>query len=461
MSALLARLRSIRTSESGVSLVEVIVAMMVFAIISVGVAYSLLSAFAITGDSRARAVATNLAAQEIDLDRSSSNLFTLYSTTVDKQVQVPAGTGAVYSIKRTVSWVYGSGGDVDCNASATSSILYKRVRVQISWPKMMGQPVISDTVLAPSAKISVDTLGTILVSTRSAGGTPVAGVGIAVSPDPGSVPTATDAMGCSYVLKVPPGTYTVTASKTGYVDPYQNIAPSMTVTVKAGQSTSAGFTYDQAGSVSWSWPTSGGVSKPMTAAVSFLSTYGVWSTAATSPTTAQVFPSTEYDVVGGTYAAPTDANPGCRSPNPGDWPQYTAAGKSYLAPVAPSVTVAPGANPGASVGTLPMGSITVTNPTGQSSNLYVRAVSATPFVSGDPGCTGKPQTVDFGQVLGRSQNSKVTIALPYGAWSLKIGTSATPATPVASASLSVPTGATGVTIGTGGAFTLDPRVVQP
>jgi len=463
MSALLARLRSIRTSESGVSLIEVIVAMMIFAIISVGVAYSLLSAFTITGDSRSRAVASNLAAQEIDLDRSSGDLFSLLSTPVDKQVQVPAGTGLVYSIKRTASWVYADGADVNCNASAASSILYKRIRVEVSWPRMIGQPVTSDTVIAPSTKVSVDTLGTILVSVRSAAGTPVAGVGVSVSPDPGSVPTATDAMGCSYVLKVPPGTYTVTVSKTGYVDPLQNTSPSTTVTVEAGKSTSAGFTYDSAGKVQWSWPTSGGVIAPSTASVSFLSTYGVWNTAATSPTSANVFPSTEYDVVAGKYVPYTDTtNSGCRSPNPGDWPQYTSAGKTYLAPAAASVTVAPGAvSTPVNIGALQMGKITVTNPSNQSAKLYVRAVSAAPFVSGDPGCTAKPQTIDFATQLGASANSKMTIALPYGAWTLKYGTSSPPATAVPSSWLSVPTGATGVTINSSGAFTLDPRVVQP
>lgn len=462
MSALLARLRSIRTSESGVSLIEVIVAMMIFAIISVGVAYSLLSAFTLTGDSRARAVATNLAAQEIDLDRSGGNLFQLFSTDTDKQVQVPPGTGAVYSIKRVVSWAYASGSDVDCNASAASSILYKRVRVSVTWPNMIGPAVVSDTVIAPSSKISVDALGTILVSTRSAAGTPVAGIGVSVSPDPGSVPSATDLMGCSYVLKVPAGTYTVTASQSAYLDPTQNPAPSKIVTVKAGQSTSAGFTYDKAGAVGWSWPSSNGVKVPTTAAVSFLGTYGVWSTPATAPTSAQVFPSTGYDIVAGAYAASTDANPGCRSPNPGDWPQYTSAGKVYAAPAAPTVTVAPGQTPAVNIGTLPMGSITVTNPTSQSANLSLRAVSTTPFVTGDPGCTGTPQTIDFAPgVLGKSANSKVTIVLPYGAWTLKYGTSTTPTTSVPASWLSIPTGATGVTVGSGGAFTLDPRVVKP
>lgn len=461
MSALLARLRRIRTSESGVSLIEVIVAMMIFAIISVGVAYSLLSAFTITGDSRARAVATNLAAQEIDLDRSSGDLFSLFSTTSDKQVQVPTGTGVTYSIRRIVSWVYGSGSDVDCNASATSSILYKRVRVQISWPKMIGQPVVSDTVLAPSTKISVDTLGTILVSTKSAAGAPVSGVGVSVSPDPGSVPTATDAMGCSYVLKVPPGTYTVSVSRTNYIDPSQNATPSKTVTVKAGQSTSAGFTYDGAGTVKWSWPSSSSVKPPTTSAVSVLGTYGVWSTTATSPTSALLFPSTVYSIVAGTYVPATESNSGCRSPNPGDWPQYTSAGKTYLAPAAPTASVVPGAlTPGVSIGTLPMGTVTVTTQSTQTANLYLRAVSATPVVSGDPGCTGKPQTIDFGQILGKSKTDAVTISLPYGAWKLMYGTTATPATAASASWLSVPTGATGVTIAADGTFTLDPRVKQ-
>ncbi|WP_348788699.1 prepilin-type N-terminal cleavage/methylation domain-containing protein [Leifsonia sp. NPDC080035] len=463
MSALLARLRSIRTSESGVSLIEVIVAMMIFAIISVGVAYSLLSAFTITGDSRSRAVASNLAAQEIDLDRSSGDLFSLNSTDTDKQVRVPAGTGLVYSIKRIASWVYASGADVNCNASAASSMLYKRIRVEVSWPNMIGQPVTSDTVIAPSTKVSIDTLGTILVSTRSAAGTPVAGVGVAVSPNPGSVPTATDSMGCSYVLKVPTGTYTVTASLPGYVDPLQNPTPSSTtVKVEAGKSTSASFTYDKAGTMKWSWPT-GGVIVPSTASVSFLGTYGVWSTAASSPTTATLFPSTEYDVVAGTYVPYTDStNSGCRSPNPGDWPQYTSAGKTYAAPAPPSGTVAPGATATPlDIGKLPMGTITVTNPSNQTGKLTIRAVSTAPFVSGDPGCTAKPQAIDFSTQLGASANSKMTIALPYGAWTLKYGTSTNPTTVAPSSWLSVPTGATGVTIGSGGAFTLDPRVVQP
>lgn len=462
MKALLQRLR---TTESGVSLIEVIVAMMIFAMISVGVAYSLLSAFTVTGDSRSRAVATNLAAQEVDLDRSAADFFALQSTPVDspKLVQVPSSTGLTYSITRTVSLVYNSGSDVNCNASAPSSMLYKRIHVAVTWPKMIGQAVVADTVIAPSTKISVDSLGTILVSTRNSGGTPVSGAGVTISPDPGSVPSATDAMGCSYVLKVPPGTYTVTVSKPNYLDPTQNASPSTTVTVKAGQSASAGFTYDQYGVAKWSYPT-GGTEQPTNLAVSALSTYGVFTTGATSPGSANLFPSTEYGIVGGDYSAKTDSSAGCLSPNPADWGTTPAGGGKQLVPVAaPTAAFGPGGS--ANIGTLPLKTVTVTNVPGSTSDLNLRATNVASWVAGDPGCfgTGLTQTIDFpAGTLKKSAGKKVTIQLPYGAWKLTYGTSANPTTAVPANWISAPPTVTGITVGADGtgSVTLDPRVLQ-
>ncbi|MFP3466307.1 prepilin-type N-terminal cleavage/methylation domain-containing protein [Leifsonia sp. SIMBA_070] len=464
MKAIRSALRRLPADDSGVSLIEVLVAMMIFAIISVGVAYSLLSAFTLTGDSRSRAVATNLAAQEVDLDRSAADFFALQSTAVPKQVQVPDGTGVVYSISRTVNLVYNTGTDVNCNASAPSSMLYKRIRVSITWPKMIGAAVVADTVIAPSTKISIDTLGTILVSTKSSGGTPMPGIGVAVSPDPGSVPTATDSMGCSYVLKVPPGSYTVTVAKTGYVDPNQNPTPSSTITVKAGQSSSAGFTYDQAGTAGWAYP-SGGTKNPTNLTVSALSTYGVYNTSATSPASVKLFPSTTYGIVAGDYSPKTDASPGCLSPNPADWGTTPTTPGHNLVPVAaPTVSFTPGG--AQSVGTLPMGSITLTNPSARTSDLYIAATGVASWVGGDPGCfgTGLTQSLSFGTtaILGKSAGSKVTIQLPFGAWKLTYGTSSSPTTPVPATWMSAPTGVTGITVGTAGSgtVTLDPRVVQ-
>ncbi|MFF1634505.1 prepilin-type N-terminal cleavage/methylation domain-containing protein [Leifsonia sp. NPDC058248] len=461
MKALRASLRTARDPEAGVSLIEVIVAMMIFAIISVGVAYALLSSFAITNDSRSRAVATNLAAQEIDLDRSAADIFALQSTldTAPKTVQVPSGAGITYSIERDVSWVYNSGSDVDCNASAASSLLYKRIHVSITWPKMVGAPVVADTLFAPSSKISVDTLGTILVSTKSATGAPVSGVSVSVSPNPGSTPVATDIMGCSYVVKVPAGTYTVSISKAGFIDPLQKLAPSRTVTVTAGTSTSAGFTYDQAGTVGLTYP-SGGVQIPNNLIDTFSSSNGVYSSPATTPSSLQLFPSTQYDAFAGAFVAKTDTNAGCISPDSGQWPDTTdGLGHTLSAPAPQTISFDAGAN--ISAQRFPMGTVTVTNVAGTLNNLFLVATSAAPFVAGDPGCTGKPQSLAFTTTLGKSKGSNLTLALPYGAWTLAWGTSANPTTVVPSSNLSAPSGATGTKIGLAGAFTLDPRVVVP
>jgi prepilin-type N-terminal cleavage/methylation domain-containing protein len=461
MKSMRAVLRPTRDTEAGVSLIEVIIAMMIFAIISVGVAYTLLSSFAITNDSRSRAVATNLAAQEIDLDRSAADIFALQSTTAPKFVQVPAGSGLTYSISRDVNWVYASGDDVSCNASAASSLLYKRIRVKITWPKMVGAPVIADTVFAPSSKISVDTLGTILVSTTSSSGAPVSGVAVSVSPTPGSTAALTDAMGCSYLLKVPPGTYTVTVSRSSYIDPNQQATPSRTVKVEAGKTTSAGFTFDEQGTVRLTYPSSVGVKLPTTMSDTFISSYGAYKTSATTPATVQLFPSTEYTAFAGAYVAATDSNSGCLSPNPGVWPDGTDASLRTLRANPPQKV---SFKPAGLVDAQPfiMGSITVTNSAGTSSNPYLVATSIASFVAGDPGCTGAPQSIAFGNnAIGKSKGSKATIMLPYGAWKLTIGTSPTPTTVVGSGDLAVPSGATGVTIGLGGGFTLDPRVVVP
>ena len=64
MRALRDRLR--RRNEGGFTIAEVMVALMIFALMSIGVIYSVISMLQISRDARNRQVAANLAAQEID-----------------------------------------------------------------------------------------------------------------------------------------------------------------------------------------------------------------------------------------------------------------------------------------------------------------------------------------------------------------------------------------------------------
>ena len=209
------------------TLVELVVAMMVFAVVALGVAYSMLSVLSITNDSRSRQVAANLAAQEIDLTRSVADIFSLQDRSTTETVN-----GTVYTLDRKTDWVTATGIAADCGVGG-GTLQYKRINVTVTWPRMVGSnPVRADTVLAPSSKINDPLLGTILVRVKNAGGTGSANVTVTATPVSGTGATAitetilpTDAEGCTYVLKVKPGTYTVQISRADSVTEKQQTVP--------------------------------------------------------------------------------------------------------------------------------------------------------------------------------------------------------------------------------------------
>ena len=62
--------RRLRSEQAGISIIEVLVAALIFMIISVGIAQSMVSSIRFAGDQRHRVTALSLAAGDIDLVRS-------------------------------------------------------------------------------------------------------------------------------------------------------------------------------------------------------------------------------------------------------------------------------------------------------------------------------------------------------------------------------------------------------
>ena len=247
MKALSRRL-DLRSSESGLSLIEVIIAMMVFALIATGVGYTMIAALRLTQDSTARQQAANLASQEIDLTRSIDNLFNLVDKTTTQTIN-----GITYTIKRTARWV--SDPNVDQRCGVGGGILrYKRVNVSVAWTGMTSDlpTVRSDTLIDPGVRINDPDLGTVLISVSDSSGEPVAGASVNVSPGSpsnganplASQPPVTDSLGCTYALMVDPGNYNVTVSKSGYVDITQDASPSVVVSVEQSSASAAMATLD-------------------------------------------------------------------------------------------------------------------------------------------------------------------------------------------------------------------------
>lgn len=454
MQSFIARLRTNDTSESGSSLVEVLVAMMVFAVLAVGVAFSLLTVLAMAKEGRARTAAINLAAQEIDLDRSAKDVFTLGDVT-----RTVTNTNGAFVLTRTTQWVSGPGEGNGCG-TGSGFLQYKRISVTVSWDGMRtgALPVRTDTLLSPRSLINDPALGTLIVSAQTASGAGAQGVSVSAAPTPGVAGntavavsgTATDAQGCSYLLKVAPGSYDVTVFRTNYIDDRQvpTTTKATNISVTAGASASAGFVFDQASWFSVLYAANAGSESfqfPSNLETSFISTGGVHVPAVTGTAASplQLFPFPGgYAVMAGRYVPPNESSTGCISVDPEAWPE----GATKTAGVRTLAT------PTAAAG-LPMGLLTIAGASGK----FITAVSATGEGADEPGCS-VPMTYTFDALQASGK-----IALPYGSWTLYSGASkGAQTTQITAASISSASTAPAspVAVSDTNVVTLDPRMMK-
>lgn len=453
-----------RPRDAGFTLVEVIVAITVFGIIIAGALVGIASVMRITSDNSARAQAVNLAAGAIDTARiqAQTNITGMAGSTETPQVD-----GRTYTVRRTLDWQYTDGTTNRCSASAagtTAQLLFLNVHIKVTWPGMgSAAPVTQETVFSPSTKINDPTLGTILVQVQSitgSGGT--AGVPVSVVPTPladvpgntalalATQPTVTNADGCTVAIKVVPGTYTVTLGGPGgaqYRDQDQQAAPTKTVVVKAGQSGGASFTYDPAIAVAMQYASNTpGALLPTNLTTSFVSTYGVARLTGT-PATQYLSPiPSGYVVYPGIYDSNTTNGDGtvnvnsCPSTDPTAWPKASDGriGKTPTPAVSKDQLTA----------AVVTGAVTVTI---NRSDTVLTATTAAP-ANGDPGCRVAQRYTFARAASGTSGTTDVTLALPYGTWSVTAQKDATSLPRNVTAK-----GLLGVLLNTG-SVTLDPRV---
>lgn len=459
MRAIRSRLAA-RPAEAGLSLIEVIVALMVFAMIATGIGYTMIAALHLTRDSTARQQAASLAAQEIDLTRAIDNLFNLVDKTTVETIN-----GVTYTINRTARWV--SDPNIDQRCGAGGGILrYKRVNVTVAWSGMTSSTptVHADTLIDPGVRINNPDLGTVLISVSGSSGDPVAGATVTVTPATpanGATPLAaqpavTDSLGCTYALMVNPGNYNVTVTKSGYIDVTQNASPSVLVSVAKSSASAAMATLDLGATFPISYATNfaGPSIVPVNLDASFVSTYGT-SPQPGAPSSVTMFPfPAGYEVLAGVYNDPAIPAKFCKSVDPAEWQAGSTAGVDYLKGVRPPpVAAVPGGT--AATAAVPMGVVTVQMP---SSKRYLLAVSQStgPVGTADPGCD-IPMQYSFGY---RGNNEVVTIALPFGSW--KIYASTSPSSPNNQRSiLNLTPQTTAQMTAIDNIVTLDPREVDP
>ena len=460
MKALRARLSAVSQSDEGFTLIEVIVALMIFAIVAVGIGYSLTSVLVLTRDGRSREVAIGLAAESIDDARSIEDIFTIESQdpTDATDHTVRSVDGVDYYIVRVAKWVTSTNSDAQCGAAGGvtvgGSFEFKRINVTVTWNGMRpgSLPVRSDTLIAPNKRINEENKGTILVSVQLASGRGAAGLAVTATPastNPNgaaaiTVPIlATDEEGCTYILKVVPGNYTITLTKLGWIDDGQNSPASKTISVAADGSTAVGFQFDQAATYKLNFGDATTALKPTNFNVSFTNTYGdkVVTNPAAGGTALHPF-TVGYQAIAGDPNDAVPTNLGCESPDPANWP--ARAGDGALGIRSEAASAAPGATATVPIG---MGMITVPNVNGS----YITAVSEATGPNGDPGCA---QQVKY--FFGKMSTANPVIALPFGSWRIYKSSDSTLGSDMSGLLPVAPIGTV-----SGKVVTLDPRVVLP
>jgi len=253
---LLERLRS--QDDDGFSLVETLVALVLFAIVASVSARFLITSMGVTRSNAQRVVAANLAAQSIEEVRGKRAVDIADGTTTS---QPPAISGTTYTVERTAHYVSSSMSSGLC-AQDGAALTFKLVSVTVTWPGMGSvKPVRADTLKALGFGVNgLDaTRGSAAVQVLDEQSKPVSGVVVTLNATP-AVSQTTGVDGCALFTGLSTATtYSASVSaadglRTGLRG--ELIGTVSGIVVQAGKVTSKTLPYAPAGklAVSFSYP---------------------------------------------------------------------------------------------------------------------------------------------------------------------------------------------------------------
>ena len=313
-AALRARVAACLRAQRGDTLIEVLIAALLVALIAGSVFTGFIGVGGIVGTQRNTSQADVLAQQ----DQAR-----LHSLTVAQLSSSGVGTGnqtanailsgTTYTVTSSAKFVSGGNGGSACSTSGTANADEVATTSTVTWGNNNGgrPPVVVSGLITPPVG------GSLVATAIDPNGNPLAGVIVSLSGPSTVPPLTTDASGCAVFGSLTGGNYTVSASEPGYVDANGNSTVTQTVTVVPTQTSkpTAQFQLGAAGAVSAAFTsTYNGATHPsssdsiiannvgMTGPLAFTTTGGSYLQTITSPSTLYPFPS-PYSVYAGGCSA--------------------------------------------------------------------------------------------------------------------------------------------------------------
>jgi Tfp pilus assembly protein PilV len=236
---------SIRRSQDGSTLIEVVVAAALLLILALGVLGALDHADARGAEQKAKSIAGNLAQAEQERLRA----LPLEELSNHHSTSTQVVNGATFNIESRAEWVTDATGEANC-ATGGASADYLRITSTVTSTSLRGRaPVTLDSIMTPPARAFSPTEGSLSVQVVDRHGDPVAGQPLSLTGD-ANVSGVTNSKGCVLWGYLPAANdYVLSYSSQGWIDPSGDTAISTTQSVAGEQTRNVVFTYDRGGTL--------------------------------------------------------------------------------------------------------------------------------------------------------------------------------------------------------------------
>lgn len=236
----------------GFTVLEVIVAMTVLMVSLLGAALLFENTIVVSGNTRNRVVAANLATEAMEQVRSSAaDPQTFTSITQGQKVFAGAAqkvNGLQYTVTQNVQFVGQNSAQSSCDSPGSNTGQIMQVQELVTWASMGGtKPVQAVTLLSPPVGAYSASSGSIAAKVTNSTGAVSPNIDVQIS-GPSSQTQQTTSQGCAFFPFLAVGTYTVTIVGGGVGD-QEVLSPAQTASVSVGQTASLSFSYDTPGTI--------------------------------------------------------------------------------------------------------------------------------------------------------------------------------------------------------------------
>ena len=246
-----ARVAACLGEQRGDSLIEVLIAALLVALISTAALTGYGAVGHIAGDQRKRGQAATLAQQ--DQARLRGLTITALSGAAGNQSSTTTIDGTTYTVTSKAQFISGASSGSSCTTGGTATADEVQTTSTVTWaPNNDGRPpVVIHGIVTPSQG------GSLVVSATDQAGSGLAGVTTNITGPSTASPLATDSAGCSVYGGLSGGSYTVAYSDPGYLDFNGNSPANQVLTVIPTQTATAqGIQLAQPGTIQASFTSS-------------------------------------------------------------------------------------------------------------------------------------------------------------------------------------------------------------